>query len=126
MNRERHRIKLINNRKARLVAEVIDARYIEEVIEREFVFAELRHLMQIAGQNREGRFAAKFGFLLDLGTQKFSERCKKFRAGHAITSSSCSISLRFCSRKDGSAEIFSWSFIKPSSNASGRGGHPEM
>src|ERR1700730_4073860 len=125
MNRECHRIKLVNNRKARLVAEIIDARDIEQVIERKLVLAKLRHLTQIARRNREGRFTAKLCFLLDLWPQKFSERCEKVLTGHAITSLSCSISLRFCSRKEGSTEIFSWSFIKPSSSASGRGGHPE-
>src|SRR2546421_10134503 len=72
MNRESHRVKLVNDRETRLVTEVIDARDIEEVIERELVFAELRHLAQVARRNSEGYFAAKLRFLLDLRPQKFA------------------------------------------------------
>ena len=45
---------------------------------------------------------------------------------HASASLSFLVSAGFCAANDFSPEIFSCNFIRPSSNASGRGGQPEM
>ena len=60
MNRQRHRVKLVDNFKARIFAEIIDARDVDEIIEGEIVATELRHFAQIVRGDREGQFAAKF------------------------------------------------------------------
>ena len=47
MNRQRHRVKLVDDLEARLVAEVIHARDVEQIIEGKFVATKLRHFPQI-------------------------------------------------------------------------------
>ena len=47
MNRQRHRVKLVNNFKPRIFAEIIDARDIDEIIEGKIVAAKLRDFAQI-------------------------------------------------------------------------------
>src|SRR5438045_5292425 len=105
---------------------MVHARDIEEIIERELVPAEFRHLAQVARENRESCFPTKLNSLSDLCTQKLAERREKFRPRHAETPSSCRINSRFCSRNELAPEIFSCNFIRPASSASGRGGQPEM
>ena len=69
MHRERHRIKFVDNFKARLVAEIIDARDVDQVIEGEVVAAEFRNLAQISGKYDKERLAPKVDIPLQLVAQ---------------------------------------------------------
>src|SRR5215211_4249606 len=126
MHDQGHRVELVDDFKARLFAEIIDARDVEQVIERQLVPAEFRNLVQVLPADAKGRLAAKLRPLQKSLAEKFSERFEQFSAGHVRTRASLSAKYsRFCAMNDCSPEIFSCNFISPSSNASGRGGQPE-
>src|SRR3954463_4949756 len=105
MARHAHRVEFINKLETRLVAEVIDAGNIEEIIEREVVAAEFRNLVKIFAADQEGEFVGKFRSSLDLRTEELFDGREQRLAGHAVASSYSFSSSRFCARKDCSPEI---------------------
>jgi len=56
---------VIHDFESRLLAEIIDARDVEQVIERKIVSAEFRDFAEIACGNCVRRFATKFGSVLE-------------------------------------------------------------
>src|SRR5437879_13810335 len=55
----RHRIKFVNDLETWFFAEIVDARDIDQIIERELVAAEFCDFMQIAGRDRVSGFTAE-------------------------------------------------------------------
>src|SRR5438128_12404712 len=126
MCRECHRVKLVSDLETRLFAEIVNAGDIEQIIEREFVTAESCDFTEIARRNRAGRLASKFSFTLNFSLERFAQGSKRFLGNHISASSIFSNSSGFWFLNERSREIFSCNFIRPASNASGRGGQPEM
>ena len=65
MNRECHRVNLVNNFEARFLAQIIDAGNIDKIIKRQFVSTEFRHFTQICRLNRERGLVPKFDLALN-------------------------------------------------------------
>jgi hypothetical protein len=59
-----HRVQVINNFKSRLLAEIVDAGDVEQIIERKLGRAELRDFAEIACGDCVRRFATKFSSVL--------------------------------------------------------------
>jgi hypothetical protein len=56
---------VIHDFESRLFAEIVDARDVEQVIERKMLSAEFRDFAEIACGDCVRRFATKFGFVLE-------------------------------------------------------------
>ena len=83
-------------------------------------------LAKIACRNRVTGFTSKFSFALNLFAKRFVQQSEHFLASHDNASSNLSTNSGFWFLNECSREIFSRSFIRPASKASGRGGQPEM
>src|SRR5438477_3360706 len=82
MNAMWHRVKVINDFESRLLAEIVDACDVDQIIERKFVAAKFCDLTQIARGDRVSGFAAKFSFGLNLQAKRFAERLEECGASH--------------------------------------------
>src|SRR4051812_24368614 len=121
MGRQRRGIEFVNDFEPRFLAAIIDAANVEQVIELQLVAAKRGDLPQVRRQNAEGCFAAKLDSALQPVAQHFLKRRRNVGARHAVPGSNRSACFRFWSRNEVSVVIFSWSFMRPSSSASGRG-----
>ena len=82
MDRERHGVKLVDNLEARLVAKVVDAGDVEQVIEGEFFLAKFRDLLQVARARSVKVVSPRNSILLlNLPAKELATR-QQFRAGH--------------------------------------------
>src|SRR5947199_10540540 len=84
MNAIRHRIQMIDEFEAWLVAEIVDACDVDQVIEGKFVAAKLRDKTKVTRCNRVSGFAAKFSFELKFCLECFGEAIKQFLSTHAF------------------------------------------
>src|SRR5437870_102254 len=80
----RHRVKMVNNFEARLLAEIVDACDVDQIIGRKFVATEPRDLRKIARCNCVSRLATEFGLVLNFVAERFAERVEQFLASHAL------------------------------------------
>ena len=73
MNSMRHRIKVIDDFKAGLLAEIVDAGDVDQIVERQFVVAEFCDLTKITCCDRVARLATKFSLTLNFCLECFRE-----------------------------------------------------
>lgn len=111
---------------ARLFAEMVDTADVDEIVKAEFVAAVFDDLFCPRLFGDDGLFAAEFDRIEDRSAEAVLEDGEN--GGHDVTSRSrdqTAFSFLKWATLEPSFEIFSCSRISPSSNASGRGGHPE-
>ena len=77
-----HGIEFVNNFETRLASGIVDARDVDQVIEREIVAAKLCHFVQIGWEDGVSGLAAKLRFLLQFWPEQFAERIEEFRSSH--------------------------------------------
>src|SRR6266496_1960351 len=83
MNAMGHRIKVIDDFKAGLVAEIVDAGDVDQIIERKFVAAEFCDLTKVTCCDRVSRLATKFSLTLNFCFERFREAVEQFLSTHA-------------------------------------------
>src|SRR5260370_24723954 len=65
MDAEPHRIELVNDFETQFLAEIVDAGYVDQIVERKFVTAAFRDPTQISGRDFRGEFTTKLCFVLE-------------------------------------------------------------
>src|SRR5438045_3994226 len=83
MNAMPHRIKVIDDFKAGLLAEIVDAGDVDQIVERQFVVAEFCDPTKITCCDRVGRLATKFSLTLNFRLECFREAVEQFFSTHA-------------------------------------------
>src|SRR5439155_15877600 len=106
MSRVRHRIQVVNNLETGFVAEIVDARDVDQIIERKFVTAELCDFAKIARRNLVSRFTAEFNRILNFLAKCLVHRNEQFLTSHDSAASNRSTSSGFCFLNERSREIF--------------------
>ena len=114
------RIQLVNHLVARLLAEMVDTRDIDEVIKSHAIAGVEADVAKGGFGNAQRGLSAELGFLVDRVWKSLAELFNGVFADHRFSRSSF-----FCSVTECSFMIFAWSFMRPSRSASGRGGQPE-
>ncbi len=64
---------MINDFETRFLAEIVDARDVDQIIERKFFAAKLCDLTEVARGNRKSCFPAKFSLVLNFFAERFAE-----------------------------------------------------
>src|SRR5882724_5531393 len=84
MNAMCHRANMVDNFEARVFAEVVDTCDVDQIIEGEFVAAELRDLTKIGCGDRAGCLAPKFKFVMNFLAKRFDQRVEQLLASHIV------------------------------------------
>src|SRR5687768_6855332 len=115
-------VELIDQFEARFIAEIVNARDVEEVGEAELGFAHPSDLADLLASHDERRLTAELRLARDFEPRLESGDCGGKSGRHA--QESVAKKSFFCAMNDCSPVIFRCNVMSPSMSASGRGGQP--
>src|SRR6185503_17328535 len=121
----------VNHRETRVVAIIVHAADVDEIIEPGFLFRESAHMGDLPGvENLQSDFAAKLGGFSQQTAEAGLEFLNEFQSGHGVVSGTKPVQVRSQTATlsgapaRGSLATLACNLSNPSRRASGRGGQP--